>query len=154
MEIIIDTTPLVGLINRRDQWHRDAVTHFRILHKRNAKFLLPRIVYIETLGHLVRLSVDSVDKSVRESHFSRVLLEIAKIGSVLEHEPADFELADNWFRAHADWPMGYPDALIAATLARTGCNRVWTFDYGDLTRLIRSRLPGVEIHSSVPTGNG
>jgi predicted nucleic acid-binding protein len=138
--VLIDTTALYGIINSRDQFHQRARRHLREL-RANEQIYVPRITMIEMIGHLTRLHGN------RELCLRQRLEGLGSLHQlgwpVVDHEHADFEIAERWWREYADWPIDYPDALIIATACRMNASDIWTFDSG-LTKLLDKVAPEIK----------
>lgn len=143
MKVLLDTVVVLGLINRRDQYHREASLLHGELRSKRATILLQRIAGIEFIGHATRLSKAGTSSEVmRETRISMLESMTSLEAELVDHVADDYAVAEKWWRQYADWPIDYPDALIAATALRLNVDRVWTFDAAFVRFLIRA-VPGI-----------
>lgn len=153
MRVFIDTNVLLGLVNSRDQYHRQAKLLYGELGSKRATFLLPRIATIEFIGHATRLSmVGASSEILRETRISMLESMASLEMELVDHIAEDYAVAEKWWRQYADWPVDYPDALIAATATRLKADRLWTFDQ-PFAQLLTKWAPSLELIRSPHQGN-
>lgn len=144
MKIILDTGPMLGLLSKNDPYHIPATAQGKSLLKRGAILIVPRIVYIEALGHITRIVRKKSPNSDAHALASQFHQRLASYSTcIIEHEVEDFSTADELWTKYRDWPVDYPDVLIAVTTERIKCDRLWTMDT-EFERLLIHAFPGLQ----------
>jgi predicted nucleic acid-binding protein len=139
----LDTGPVWALLDSADQYHKRTALLFRHEKKSGAELWFSRITHVEVMGHATSSLEKWFRKEHRLDHARRIQSEIDRLGfHIIEHEPEDFALALDWWRRYADWPIDYPDALIAATAIRAGFTRLWSYD-DEMIRFLEKAAPKV-----------
>ncbi|MBI5763716.1 MAG: PIN domain-containing protein [Planctomycetes bacterium] len=144
MEIALDTGPTLGLLYRNDPYHKPTSIQYQVLRKSGTNLILPRISYVESLGHItreIRKKRANSNAGVLAEQFQEKLAEFQL--HIIEHIPQDFSVADAIWTKYREWPVDYPDVLIAATATRLDCSRLWTLDTA-FERLLIHAFPGME----------
>ncbi|HVP11708.1 MAG TPA: PIN domain-containing protein [Phycisphaerae bacterium] len=144
MRVVVDTGPSWALLSKHDKWRARGSLEYAFLLWEKASFLLPRIALTETMVHATR-EIRKAEKSRRKQLCEASLNRIRELGwAVVEHTDGDFAAADQWWQQYSDWPIDYPDAMIAATARRLGADRLWTFDVS-FGEFIQKALPNVAL---------
>ncbi|MFQ5412664.1 MAG: PIN domain-containing protein [Phycisphaerae bacterium] len=145
MQVAVDTVVVLALINERDHYHKRARALFHRVGREGDTFTLPRIRWIELIGHLTRIDARGRDAATRKTFRVGMLDHIAALRwPILEHESEDHTQAESWWRKYADTPMGYPDLLIGATCHRIQSCRLRTFD-SQFARFVSSEIPRIRL---------
>ena len=141
--ILLDTGPVWAILDSADQYHKRTALLFRHEKKSGAELCFSRITHVEVLGHATSSLEKWFPKEHRKDYAGRIQSEIDRLGfQVIEHEPVDFASGLDWWRRYADWPIDYPDAIIAATAIRVGITRLWTYD-DELIRFLEKVAPKI-----------
>jgi predicted nucleic acid-binding protein len=114
--VLLDTGPIVGFLDRRDQWHAAAPDAWRQLSHR---CLTTEAVLAESC-HLM----------VRGSRPPALVLELvldARI-PIVPLDRAAHHYAARLMQEYADLPMDYADASLVALASALGIRRVFTTD--------------------------
>jgi len=152
MKVFVDTNVVLGLVSRHDQHHRQATLLYGELASKQATLLLPRIARIEFIGHATRFSNPGFHRErVSETRISMLESMASLEMELVDHAAEDYSVAETWWRQYSDWPIDYPDALIAATAVRLKADRLWTFDQ-QFGRLLIKWAPGIELVRSLRPG--
>lgn len=153
MRVFIDTNVVLGLVSRRDQHHRQAALLYGELGSKQATLLLPRIARIEFIGHATRLSKAGTSSEMMKETRISMLESMASLDmELVDHAAEDYSVAEAWWRQYSDWPVDYPDALIAATALRLKADRLWTFDQR-FAQLLTKWAPSIGLVRSPHPGN-
>ena len=143
MRVLLDTGAVVALINRSDQYHRSAREIFRELRTHRAALELPRIAWVECFGHATRAQGRDIIPDEARSRRRDFVERIERYHwVVVEHAIEDFDTDSNWWKRFADWPIDFPDALIAASSRRLKADHVWTYDQS-FVRFLSHHVPDV-----------
>jgi predicted nucleic acid-binding protein len=144
MLVMLDTGVLIALINKRDAHHQQATAQAHALASNAALFQIPAIARIEFLGHLTswssRRGSPAEDKKMRVGFLDWLA---QRNWEVVSHTEEDQNVALDWWRQFADWPMQYPDLLMTATARRLATRHLWTFDAG-FVRFLDHIRAGIE----------
>lgn len=141
--VVVDTVAAFGRINLRDHWYQRCAATYNELTNKGARFVLPRIAYVEVVGHINRINANPLQKMQARDRL------LKNFSDIPEHTPEDFAWADAAWLRHLGRKLDYPDLLIAATAKRLNATAIWTYDqfFGIL---IQMELPGVDIAGMVP----
>lgn len=116
--ILVDTTPLVALCDRRDAYHEQAVDHLR--HLSGSTFGTCEAVLVETCFHLPHEA---------QRHRLRALLD--ELGVVpLPPEPNRGYRNEvfEWLVKYAEHEPDWADGCLAVLCGRDAAAKVWTYD--------------------------
>jgi len=134
VRILVDTSVVCSLLNRRDQWHQRATRRHKAVLSARPIIILPRIVIIETISHITR-------EARREDWRIKSLDSVYRLAWMVEEHPVkDFQQAEEWWRKYSDWPLEYPACLIVAAALRLKSAAIWTHDLR-LGRFIAKEAP-------------
>ena len=128
VKTLIDTGPIISLLNRRDRYHQECAALFREL---NCPFYTTLPVITEAMYFLGECGGVTAQSS---------LWKLVLRGDFVLHHPSIKELLrmSELMEKYHDHPMDFADASLV-TLAEGGhLNRVFTLDYNDFTTY---RLP-------------
>ena len=119
--ILIDTSALIALSDRRDKNHEKAVRFFKEAVKRT-RFVLPKHVLIEY--------IDGVTKRVGKAKAIEELENIlnSKIVIIEFERRKDWEKAIEYFKKYNDKKIDLTDCLSFAMMERLKIREVFTFD--------------------------
>jgi predicted nucleic acid-binding protein len=151
MIVLLDTAPLWGLCNKHDQYHRQSSDFFRVLKKQGAELVVPRIAYVELMGHLTSALESRPQRALAPGKAASFLKQFSAYRFIwADQEAADYERADRLWAKFADWPIDYPDTLIAITAQRIRADKLWTFDF-EFIRFLSSAFPDMRpIRDRIP----
>ncbi|MBD3422066.1 MAG: PIN domain-containing protein [Chitinivibrionales bacterium] len=120
--IFIDTAAYVALLNRKDQYHLQAVTKSEELLKNKTRFITSTHVFAETVTRILR----------RVSHSKAT-----EAGDIIRNDAAtgivtpDNEIIDQaWhtFLKYDDQQLSFVDCISFAMMTQLKISRVFTFD--------------------------
>lgn len=114
-DILLDTGPIVGVLDGSDQWHRDSVALF---HDVSARCLTTEAVLTEATHLLGRADA---------GHLPLELLLAADI-PIVSLERSGHEHALRLMRRYADVPMDYADATLVVLADALQIDHAFTFD--------------------------
>jgi predicted nucleic acid-binding protein len=117
MHLLLDTGPLVALLDRGDAWHAQVKTVFAAF---TGRLVSTVPVLTEVMQHLQE-SPSAVDRCIEFLHV---------------HEPViypfntqrDFKVAATLMRKYADIPMDFADASLVVLAESTGLRDIFTLD--------------------------
>lgn len=118
--IVVDTGPLVSLINTEDADHERCLRWYDQSH---GKLLIPAPILAE-VAYLLEREVGSL----AEAQFFRELAADDQFEVVLPSR-GDFVRVAELIEKYADLPLGGSDATVIAVAERLGATQVATLDY-------------------------
>ena len=127
MEILlVDTGPLVAIVNKRDKFHIGCTEYLKNFRGR----LLTTWAVLTEFAHMA----DSIGATLPLYHWiERGGLELMPLGR------EELVTAIDWIERYADRPMDLADASLVVAALKTGSTQIWTLDRDDFETY---RLPG------------
>ena len=127
MEILlVDTGPLVAIVNKHDKFHLGCLEYLKNYRGR----LLTTWAVLTEFAHMA----DSIGATLPLYHWiERGGLELMPLGR------EELVTAIDWIERYADRPMDLADASLVVAALKTGSTQIWTLDRDDFETY---RLPG------------
>ena len=124
--LLVDTGPLVAIVNKRDKFHPGCLEYLK-----NYRGRLPTTWAVLTeFAHMA----DSIGATLPLYHWiERGGLELMPLGR------EELVTAIDWIERYADRPMDLADASLVVAALKTGSTQIWTLDRDDFETY---RLPG------------
>jgi len=118
MTLLFDTGAVVALLNRRDQWHREALNRLRQVEERRHRLLLTNFVVGEVYALLLsRLGDHAARRWLRENDIA--------VERVTEQ---DERRAKGILLRFTDKDFSYVDATSFSLMERLGISSAFAFD--------------------------
>ncbi|MDI6907935.1 MAG: PIN domain-containing protein [Thermoanaerobacterales bacterium] len=118
MNVLVDSSAVLALLNRRDAWHEAAVSALGTLARQGAALLMTNFLIAETHALLLaRLGRDLAREWLLTYDWN-----------VLSVTPGDERLAVEIIRRYQDKDFSYTDATSFAVMERHNIPLVFTFD--------------------------
>ena len=122
--LVLDAGPLIGLLNRRDAFHVEAVRGFERLAAKRTALHIPLPVLFEVYKWLLfRVDLGTA---------RRALIWMLEDLHVFHIDPANLAEVIALVTSRPRWAGSLEDASIVLTAIRLDAP-VWTIDYGDLS---------------------
>jgi len=122
--IVVDAGPLIGLLNRRDPYHSDALRGFERLTSHDARIVVPLPIVLEVFKWLIHRTTLETARTALVWMSEDV--EIVYSGSVELREMLAL------MAGRPNWRGTLEDASVVQAATRSAAP-VWTIDYGDLS---------------------
>lgn len=124
--LLVDTGPLVAIVNKRDKFHPGCLEYLKNYRGR----LLTTWAVLTEFAHMA----DSIGATLPLYHWiERGGLELMPFGR------EELVTAIDWIERYADRPMDLADASLVVAALKTGSTQIWTLDRDDFETY---RLPG------------
>lgn len=116
--ILVDTTPLVALCDRRDSYHEQAVHHLR--HLSDSTFGTCEAVLVETFFHLAH--------EAQRLRLRALLDELVVVPLPPEPTRGYCNEVFEWLAKYAEHEPDWTDGCLAVLCGRDAAAKVWTYD--------------------------
>ncbi len=124
--LLVDTGPLVAIVNKHDKFHLGCLEYLKNYRGR----LLTTWAVLTEFAHMA----DSIGATLPLYHWiERGGLELMPLGR------EELVTAIDWIERYADRPMDLADASLVVAALKTGSTQIWTLDRDDFETY---RLPG------------
>ncbi len=123
VDTLIDTGPLVAVLNRNDDYHRECAA---IIQSLDCRFYITLAVVTETM-YLLHKRVGWI---AQEALWRMIL----RGDLILEHpSPAELVRMSELMSKYSDRPMDFADASLVALAERLSVDRIFTVDRRDFS---------------------
>lgn len=116
--ILIDTTPLVALVDSRDAKHAVAVAHLRTLGRE--EFVVCDAVLTEACFHLPH--------TAQRQRLRFLVRELGVRALAVDDDGEVWSAVFDWLLKYADHEPDWTDACLAVFSGRDRALKVWTYD--------------------------
>ena len=134
--IVVDTGPLVALLNADDRHHERCRTW---LASNGEPLAVPVPVVIETCYFIERDSRPEIEADFLASFGPDGIFEMVDL------RPDDWARAAEHIRTYADLPLGVVDAAVVAVAERLQATRIATLDHRHFNVVRPSHIPSFEL---------